>query len=319
MIEPIFLEPVFKDYIWGGNKLKELFHKNTPYDITAESWEISTNKNGKSIIKNEEYQNLDLAQLFDIKEKREELFGKKTINLDKFPLLVKFIDAANNLSVQVHPDDSYAFEKENGEKGKTEMWYIMECKPGAQIICGMKEGIKQEELPEILMGTKVENYLEFLDVHQGDVIYIPSGTIHAILGDTIICEVQQNSDLTYRVYDWGRVGKDGKPRELHVEKAIETVNVKSRPQLKNTNILKQGEENIIDSEYFKTNKIFVETSFKDHSSKDTFYAMNVVKGNGTIISGGKEYPLNLGDSFIIPAYLGEYEIKGNIELLKSYI
>ena len=234
MKEPIFLKPIFKDYIWGGKRLKEDFNKNTPYEITAESWEVSTNDNGKSIIKNGEYQGLNLAELFLKIEERQEIFGTKTVKMEKFPILIKFIDASSNLSVQVHPDDQYAYEKENGNQGKSEMWYIMECKDGAQIICGMKENIKEEELAKVLRSNKVEEYLSFVTVKKGDCIYIPSGTIHAILGDTLICEVQQNSDLTYRVYDWGRVGKDGKPRELHVEKAIDVVKLGNKSQISHT-------------------------------------------------------------------------------------
>lgn len=319
MNEPIFLSPVFKDYIWGGNKLKTLFAKDTPYEITAESWEVSTNKNGKSIVKNGIGKDNDLDELFNNKELRSQIFGTKTEDMDKFPLLIKFIDANSNLSVQVHPDDKYAFEKENGDKGKTEMWYIMECKEGAQIICGMKEGVKQEDLPAILRSDKVADYLNFVPVKQGDCIYIPSGTIHAIMGDTLICEVQQNSDLTYRVYDWGRVGKDGKPRELHVDKAIDVVKLDKRPDIKETANWGVGTQNMISSDFFKTDKVTVQGSIKENSNSETFYAMNVVKGNGSIISNEKEYSLQLGDSFIIPANLGEYEIKGKMELLKSYL
>lgn len=319
MDEPIFLSPVFKDYIWGGNKLKTLFGKNSPYEITAESWEVSTNKNGKSIVKNGIGKDCNLDELFENKDVRIRIFGTKTEKMDKFPLLIKFIDANSNLSVQVHPDDNYAFKNENGDKGKTEMWYIMECKQGAQIICGMKENIKQEELSNILKSENVADYLNFVDVKQGDCIYIPSGTIHAILGDILICEVQQNSDLTYRVYDWGRMGKDGKPRELHIDKAIDVVKVGSRPNIKKTNTWQEGIKNMICSEFFKTDKITVKESLNDNSNTETFYAMNVVKGNGSIDTNGRTYKLKLGDSFIIPACLGQYKLCGNMELLKSYL
>lgn len=318
-MEPIFLKPIFKDYIWGGNKLKTLFGKDTPYEITAESWEVSTNKNGQSIVKNGIGQGQNLGELFEDKNVRASIFGAKTIDMDRFPLLIKFIDANSNLSVQVHPNDEYAFKYENGEKGKTEMWYIMECKEGAQIICGMKDTVKKEDLPQILNSQNVADYLNFVSVKQGDCIYIPSGTIHAILGDTLICEVQQNSDLTYRVYDWGRVGKDGKPRELHVNKAIDVVAVGSRPEIKRTLDWEAGEKNMISSEYFRTDKVTVNGEWKDKSSKDTFYAINVVKGSGAIKVNDKTYEIKLGDSFIIPADLGEYELIGKMELLKSYL
>ena len=319
MQEPIFLEPIFKDYIWGGNKLKNLFGKNTPYEITAESWEISTNANGQSTIKNGIYKDMKLGEVFDDKNVRTSIFGTKSAEMDKFPLLIKFIDANSNLSVQVHPNDEYANKYENGSKGKTEMWYIMECKEGAQIICGMKDDVKKEDLPKIFNGEEVSNYLNFVNVKQGDCIYIPSGTIHAILGDTLICEVQQNSDLTYRVYDWGRVGKDGKPRDLHIQKAIDVVTVGSRPEIKETAEWKEKEKNMISSHYFRTDKITVSDNFKDKSNTETFFAMNVVSGNGTLKACEKEYNIKLGDSFIIPANMGEYEIVGEVQLLKSYI
>ena len=319
MKEPIFLEPIFKDYIWGGTKLKTLFGKNTPYEITAESWEVSTNKNGKSIIRNGIHKGKDLEELYQDKKLRETIFGTKTKEKDIFPLLIKFIDANSNLSVQVHPDDKYAFEKENGEKGKTEMWYIMECKQGAQIICGMKESVKQEQLADTLQKTNLEDYLNFVSVEKGDCIYIPSGTIHAILGDTIICEIQQNSDLTYRVYDWGRKDKDGKPRELHVQKATEVVRVENRPNVIKTASWGECEREIYSSAFFKVNKLTIRGIKKEVSNRETFYAMNVVNGTGSIQTKEKNYNLKVGDSFIIPATLGEYELNGNMELLKSYL
>ena len=247
-MEPIFLKPAFKDYLWGGHKLNDLLEKNSPYDITAESWEVSTNKNGQSIICGGIYNGKLLGELFNDKALRASIFGTRTINMEKFPLLIKFIDAKSSLSVQVHPNDEYAFLHENGEKGKTEMWYIMECKEGAQIICGMNEDARREDLLKIFNGKEVEDYLNYVPVKQGDCIYIPAGTIHAIMGDTLICEVQQNSDLTYRVYDWGRIGKDGKPRELHIQKAAEVVNIENKPQIANTANWATGEKNMISSD-----------------------------------------------------------------------
>lgn len=319
MKEPIFLSPVFKDYIWGGKQLNEIFHKNSPYEITAESWEISTNPDGTSKIKNGTLENKSLEEVFQNAETRVEIFGSKTKQMDKFPLLIKFIDASSNLSVQVHPDDAYAFQKENGQQGKTEMWYIMECKPGAKIICGMKEGCKQEEVASIIKNGKIEENLNYVDVQKGDCIYIPAGTIHAILGDTLICEVQQNSNLTYRVYDWGRVGKDGKPRQLHVEKAIDVIKVDSRPVVNHTANQKETERNIMSSPFFETSKVVIEHQWEDKTNSETFYAFNVVSGNGILKTQNAQYKLKLGDSFILPASLGKYKIEGKIDLLKAYI
>ncbi len=239
--------------------------------------------------------------------------------MEKFPLLVKFIDANSNLSVQVHPNDEFAFKYENGEKGKTEMWYIMDCTDDAKIICGMRSGINKDDLSNILTGENVSDYLNYISVKKGDCIYIPSGTIHAILGGTLICEVQQNSDLTYRVYDWGRLGNDGKPRPLHIDKAVQVIDLENSPQICSTENIDDGENNIISSNYFKTNKITIKDNWEDTSSSETFYAINVVSGNGTLLANEKEYDIKPGDSFLIPAQLGKYKIYGKVELLKSFI
>lgn len=318
MQEPIFFEPIYKDYIWGGNRLKKDMQKSTPFEKTAESWEISSNKNGETIIRNGEYQGKTIDAIWENKEIRKKLFGTKTENLEKFPLLVKFIDAETNLSVQVHPDDIYAKERENSF-GKTEMWYIIDCKPEAQIIYGLKKGISKKELPNILTSKKIVEYLNFVNVEPGDCIYIPSGTIHAILGDTLICEIQQNSDLTYRVYDWERVGKDGKPRELHTQKAIDVTQVEQELKIEKTKAMKTGKKEIINSPYFKIDKLKIENNVIEESNPETFFILNVVKGNGGIKVQEREYSLKLGDSFIIPSNLGKYELKGNLEILKTYL
>lgn len=312
-MEVLFLEPVYKDYIWGGAKLKEYFGKETTTDITAESWEISTNADGISKIKN---QGSTLKELFDNKEKREEIFGTKTKDMEKFPLLIKFIDANSNLSVQVHPDDQYAKEYE-ADTGKTEMWYIIDCLPNSQIICGMKEGVQQEDVEDIIRNNKIKENLNYVNIKKGDSIYIPSGTIHAILGGALICEIQQNSNLTYRVYDWDRVGNDGKPRTLHIDKAIDVINVNANPKVEHE---KQEEcYRVCNSEFFKVDKINVQQEYEDRTNKESFYAINVVDGMGTIEYKNNKYNLKRGDSIIIPAALGEYKIKGKMELLKSYV
>lgn len=312
-MEVLFLEPVYKDYIWGGTKLKEYFGKETTTDITAESWEISTNADGISKIKN---QDITLKELFDNKDTRVEIFGTKTKDMEKFPLLIKFIDANSNLSVQVHPDDKYAKENEN-DTGKTEMWYIIDCLPNSQIICGMKEKVQQEDVEDIIRNNKIKENLNYVDIKKGDSIYIPSGTIHAILGGALICEIQQNSNLTYRVYDWDRVGSDGKPRALHIDKAIDVINVNANPKVEHE---KQDEcYRVCDSEFFKVDKINVKQEYKDRTNKESFYAINVVEGMGTIEYKNNTYNLKRGDSIIIPADLGEYTIKGKMELLKSYV
>lgn len=282
-MEPIFLEPAYKDYIWGGTRIKYSLGKKTPYEKTAESWEISTNPDGKSIIKNGMYKGETLADVFDYIEVRKDIFGTKTADMEKFPILVKYIDAEDNLSVQVHPNDKYAKRVENSE-GKTEMWYVMDADEDSQVICGVKENVTTRQLEEAIYENDVEPLLNYVNVKKGDVIYIPSGTIHSILRNILICEIQQNCNLSYRVYDWGRVGKDGKPRELHKQKAIDVIDCSLRPQIKNTESIEEGDTNIIESEYFKVNKIVLEGGEKFTSSVETFYVMNVVKGFGKLIA-----------------------------------
>lgn len=315
MKEPLFMKPIYKDYIWGGTRLKEYLKKDIKTDTVAESWEMSTNEAGLSKTQTGQ----TLKELFEDETIKEEIFGTKTKNMKEFPLLIKFIDAKDNLSVQVHPDDEYALKYEN-DKGKTEMWYVMDCDENAKIICGIKESIKQEEIANIIHKGKIREILNEVPIHKGDVIFIPSGTIHAILKGTLICEIQQNSNLTYRVYDWDRIGKDGKPRELHIEKAIDVIKQDSEQKIVNTETQAvDTSSNVISCNYFKADTICIGSKYKQVSNKETFEAMMVVEGNGIIKTNGKEYKIKLGDSFIIPASLGKYEIEGSITLLKAYL
>lgn len=315
-MEILFFKPVYKDYIWGGTRLKSYFGKEIETETAAESWEISTNEAGLTKIANTSIKEATLKELFDNKEVRKEVFGTKTVSMDKFPLLIKYIDANSNLSVQVHPNDEFAKAYEN-DTGKTEMWYIIDCTPNAKIICGMKENVKKEDVEDIIKNNKIKENLNYLDIKKGDAIYIPSGTIHAILGDTLICEIQQNSNLTYRVYDWDRVGKDGKPRELHIDKAIKVIDVETKPKIEHVD--REETKIIVDSEFFKVEKIAVREEYKDKSREESFYTMNVLEGEGTIEANNKTYKLKKGDSILIPSNIGEYVIKGKMELLKSYI
>lgn len=317
-IEPIFLEPEFKDYLWGGQKLKNIFHKKVKNEeCTAESWEVSTNENGATKIKNGEYAGKTLTELFADLSVRKTIFGTKCVKLDRFPLLIKFIDANNSLSVQVHPDNEYAIRNENSF-GKTEMWYILDCEPDAQIICGVKQGVTKKMLEDVMNSEKIAEYLNYIDVHKGDAIFIPSGTIHALLGKTLVAEVQQNSNLTYRVYDWGRVGKDGKPRELHIQKALDVINVEQNPQIKNIES-NSPKVHVVQSEFFMTDKINVKTYFQEEISDQSFLAFNVIEGTGNLKVQNQIYQINKGDSFIIPANAKQYELQGEMELLESYL
>lgn len=312
-MEPIFFDPAYKDYIWGGTALKERFGKETSLPIVAESWEISANKNGKSVVRNGEYCGRDLDELFKDADVKEKIFGTKSLNMSEFPVLIKFIDAKNNLSVQVHPDDEYARKYENSS-GKSELWYIVDCKENARIVYGLKD----TEQPITSIVDNIEEHLNFVNVKKGDYVYIESGTVHAILDGILICEIQQNSDITYRIFDWNRLGKDGKPRELHKDKAKDVIKIYNRNELKHIKEI-EGSQNMINNDKFSIDSVNIENTYQDQSNIETFYAYNVIEGNGKLITDNETYNIKRGESFIIPADLGKYEIKGRMKLLKTYM
>ena len=313
----IFMYPVYKNYIWGGKRLKEEFNKNTSLDIIAESWEISSNENGICKIKNKEYEGKTLKNLFEDKNLKEKIFGKKCEKFKEFPLLIKFIDAKNNLSIQVHPDDKYA-KKMGFKNGKAEMWYVMECEENGKIIGGLNSKITKEQLQSIIENDNIKDYLSYVDINKGDSIYIPTGTVHAILKNTLICEIQQNSDITYRVYDWDRKTENGKERQLHKKEALETIKIENKPIIVHSND-ELEKQKIVESKFFKVEKINCDEFFIDNSCLDTFFAINVIEGQGIIETETNKYEIEKGESFLIPATLGKYKILGKIKLLKSYI
>lgn len=313
----IFMEPIYKDYIWGGVRLKTELKKNTFYDKVAESWEIAANSNGNCKIVNKEFRNKTLYDLFTDKTIKEEVFGKKCFNMPEFPLLIKFIDANDNLSVQVHPDDIYA-QNIGFFNGKSEMWYIMDCDKKSKLIGGLNTKLNYDQLKESINNNNIKKYLNYIDVKKGDCIYIPSGLIHSILKDNLICEIQQNCDITYRVYDWDRLGKDGKPREMHKEEALEVIKSDLKPEVKHTDNDKKI-QNIVINKYFKVDKINCNDIFCDVSNDSTFYAMIVVEGKGCIYTDTQNITIEKGNCFLIPSTLGKYKIIGKLEILKVSI
>ena len=210
------LYPACKSIIWGGDRLKRYYGKKTAADPLAETWELSFHKDGKCTLE-------DGTPLCEAVSEAD--LGENCKSFDVFPVLVKFIDANAKLSVQVHPSDEYALKHENS-LGKTEMWYIVDADEGAGIYLGFKEDITREQFESSIKDKTLSDYLQFIPVKAGECYFIPAGTIHAICEGCLICEIQQNSNITYRVYDYGRVGADGKERELHVEKALDVTNTK---------------------------------------------------------------------------------------------
>ena len=213
---PMKLIAPLKDYIWGGTKLKTAFGKKTDLEKVAESWQLSCHKDGSSIIENGEYAGKTLPEYIEAAGK--EVLGTDCASFEYFPILIKLIDAKDNLSVQVHPDNEYAMRVE-GEYGKTEMWYIVDCEPGATLLYGFQHEISKEEFARRIADNTLLEVTNAVTVHKGDCFFIEAGTLHAIGKGILIAEIQQNSNTTYRIYDYGRLGNDGKPRPLHVEKA----------------------------------------------------------------------------------------------------
>ena len=307
---PIKFESLYYDKIWGGRDF-ENFRNDLPQGEIGESWDIACHPNGIGTVSNGELK----GQKFDdiINKYGSEIVGNK-VNTERFPLLVKLINSKEKLSVQVHPDDEYAAKYEN-EYGKTEAWYVMDAKEGASLIVGTKNCTKKE-FEEAIKNNNVEDYLNTIPVKKGDCFLINSGLVHAICEGVIIAEIQQSSDITYRVYDYGR------PREIHVEKALDVINF----DLQCENLSEKEEIKydgyshtlLCKNNYFGMEKISIEKEFNDKSNEEFFYMYTCVEGSGYIKGNNFMEEINLGDSILIPATLGEYKIEGTLKVLKSY-
>jgi mannose-6-phosphate isomerase len=319
MFYPILFEPIYKNAIWGGRSFETLFKRRLPSGIFSESWEVSSHKNGNSIIKNGKFKGQALGDIINLHGIN--FLGTRSANLDRFPLLIKFIDANDKLSVQVHPDNKYALEVE-GDLGKTEMWYIVDAKENAQIIYGIREQISKDDLLSAAKNGDLENYLNYIKVKKGAVIFIPSGTVHAILDGIVIAEIQQNSDTTYRLYDWNRLDDNGSPRDLHIGKAIDVINFDFNEDIKSPKFCTfngYSTSTLVQCDFFNVDLINIMNIFKDSTSEETFFIFTAVEGDGTLTYANINYDISMGSSFLIPANCGEFTISGNITLLKSYI
>jgi mannose-6-phosphate isomerase len=319
MFYPLFFKPVYKEIVWGGRKLEKKFNRTLPEGRIAESWEICCHRNGKSVVLNGGFKDNTLEEL--IIKYKVQILGQRGKKFNTFPLLIKLIDANAKLSVQVHPNDDYALAHE-GEFGKTEMWYILYANEGAQIIYGIKEGTRRDAFKKSIKDGTLEEHLNFIDVKKDDVFFIPSGTVHAILDGILIAEIQQNSDTTYRVYDWNRVDKNGKTRPLHIKKALDVIRFgPDNTKNESYSVACADYEIYMISKcnYFTVEKLWVRNKYADKPEGDSFYAYTSIEGNGKLHYGNISYDLPPGTSFLIPASMGEYTIEGDITLLKSYI
>ena len=308
------LKPSFKDYLWGGHRLVDDYQKEYDGAILAESWELSCHPDGPSYIVNGEHAGKTLREFIETEGK--EVLGTNFERFADFPILAKFIDARDSLSIQVHPDDAYALKYE-GQYGKTEMWYVMDCEPGAYLYYGFNREVSAEEFAERIEKETLEEVLHKVEVHKGDVLFIEARTLHAICKGILIAEIQQNSNLTYRIYDYGRVGADGKKRELHVEKALKVTD--RFPVVKNTDAY----PHVADCEYFTVDKLYLDGtlmgSVKGTVDKSSFVSILFMEGEGQISCGGEVLPYRKGDSFLLTADSGDYEVCGSCEALVTTI
>lgn len=309
--QPIKLLPAFKDYLWGGTRLKTEFNKKSELEKVAESWELSTHKDGESIVASGEYKGKKLSEY--IAENPYDVLGERARAFDFFPVLIKFIDAKDNLSVQVHPDDEFA-RKYNGEYGKTEMWYVLECDEGAQLYYGFKEKISKEEFRKRIENNTLTEVLNSVKVKKGDVYFIEAGTVHAIGKGIVICEIQQNSNTTFRVYDYNRKDANGNTRQLHIEQAIEVA--KTEP----AKPYKSDRENVLAScKYFTVEKADVDGTKSFEINDNCFKSVIAVEGSGILKLNGFETTFGKGDSIFIPAQNGGFTVDGCCELIITYV
>lgn len=310
MKEVIFLEPVFKEMIWGGNRLGTDFSYDIPSNHTGECWAVSAHANGDCTVKNGTYKGEKLSRLW---QQHKELFGN--VEGDSFPLLIKIIDAKADLSIQVHPDDAYAKANENGSLGKTECWYILDCDKEGKIVVGHNAKDK-EELKQMIKACKWDELISVLPIQKGDFFQIEPGTVHAIKAGTVILETQQNSDITYRLYDYGRLS-DGKPRELHIEKSIDVIKCPHKGQntdRKTINLSQAVIEELVSCEYYTVNKVTVNGQ-ETLKQPEPFTILSVIEGSGELDGNH----IKKGDHFILPFGYGEYQLKGSLQLITSHI
>lgn len=311
-MQPLFMKPVFQEKIWGGSRLRTVFGFDIPNDKIGEDWAISAHPNGVSVIENGPYQGRTLDQLW---KEHQELFGHSTE--DVFPLLIKILDAEDDLSVQVHPDDVYGLKNE-GELGKTECWYIIDAKPGAEIIYG-HHAQTREELAAMINEGRWDDLLTRVPVKKGDFFYVPSGTIHAIGKGIMILETQQSSDTTYRVYDYDRKDDSGQPRELHIQQSVDVTTVPAKTPDLNIQEVRKGDSAIVTylkTDFFNVYEWQVKGSLRFKKAAPYTLA-TVITGFGKLVVNGETYELNMGTSFILPNQIESWEIQGDVTIIAS--
>ncbi len=316
---PLLLKAPVKDYLWGGTRLKEEYAYETESDIAAEAWVLSCHKDGESVVRNGEFAGQTLSEVLEIWG--EEAIGKKATAFPYFPILIKMIDAKDRLSVQVHPDDEYALANE-GEFGKTEMWYVVDCEEDAQLIYGFNRHIDKGEFFSRINSNTLSEVCNYVPVKKGDIFFIEAGTLHAIGKGILIAEIQQNSNTTYRVSDYGRLGADGKPRALHVKQAVEVTRT-DVPTLPYGNV---GDitlypfgtvRELANCEFFTTQLIKMDGNLGAYEN-DSFLSLLILDGEATVSYPSGTMRLKKGDSLFVPAKT-KIKLSGKADIIYTHI
>ena len=318
---PLLLRPSGKDYLWGGNRLNDEFEKQIKLSPLAETWECSTHPDGPSYVVGGEYDGSELAEVL---RQHPQYLGERHKGENTLPILIKFIEAKQDLSVQVHPTDEYAKEYENGQSGKTEMWYVLDAGREASLVYGLNQTCTKDEFRQAIAEGTVMRYLQKVPIHKDDVFFIQAGTIHAIGAGALIVEIQENSNLTYRLYDYDRIGKDGKKRKLHIDKALDVASLDSSAEPRQPlRVLKyrQGvaSELLTRCKYFEVYRMIVNTERRQkvHYRADeiAFRVLLCIQGCGTVTYEGGEITFYKGDCIFVPASSNVLTIHGQAQFL----
>lgn len=322
LFEPFLLKPIGKDYIWGGNRLKQDFGKKIDMDPLAETWECSTHPDGSSIIGSGKYKG---KLLRDIIREYPEFVGTHSSISGELPILIKLIDAKQDLSVQVHPDDCYAKQHEKGSLGKTEMWYVLEAERDARLVYGFYYDMDRDFLKRRIEDNTVERYFQKIPVKKDDVFYVEAGCVHAIGSGIVLVEVQENSNLTYRLYDYNRVDKTGNHRKLHIEKALDVADLRGGVQPRQPMRMLQfkpgyATELLCSCKYFQVRRVLLNTDMYGFpvsiaTGSNSFYVMLCIEGAGKISWSKKDLYFKKGDCIFIPANSVQMRMEGKAKLL----
>ena len=319
--EPFLLKPAFKDYLWGGDRLRSEYHKETDLSPLAESWECSTHPDGTSLALIDQNE----IPLTEVLKRHPEILGTHPRTRDTLPILIKLIDAKKDLSVQVHPDDDYARIQEHGSLGKSEFWYVLEAEPGASLVYGFSQDVTEEQIRQGIADGTIRKYLQKVPVKRNDVFFVQAGTVHAIGKGIVIAEIQESSNLTYRLYDYNRRDRNGNLRELHIDKALDVLNLHSSAEpVQPMRLLNYqpgfASEFLTRCRYFQVERILLSAEASEvsyYTDSSSFEVLMCVQGQGELKGTEFRIPFGKGDTVFVPADSEKMRFTGKAELLRT--